>query len=442
MKAHRYAAIFPLLKGDALQELADDIAAHGLREPVVTYRGEILDGRNRYAACQAAGVPCRFAPAPVDDDEGALRLVMSLNMHRRHLTESQRGMAGAKMLPHMEAAAKARQGARRDLASDTSGPTGPDVASAPRPLRARDEAANLTGASARSVQRAKQVLERAVPEMVEAVEDGTIRLHAATRAAKLTAEQQREVVRRVAGGEARNPHQAMREVEQQDRVSRAKSVDAADAWRVDCTDAARWTAKQEAAACVVMDPPYGLATHRTRQGGHDYADGQDYALSLLRDVVAGICESAEPGAHVYCFTGYTHVESFKRILRERLEVQDNPIVWIKDNHTMCDFQSWYPNRYELILFAKVPGGRRPLAACVPDVLTFARSRETTHSAEKPVPLLRLLIEQSTVPGELVVDPFAGSGSTGVAALASGRRFAGCEIDEENASLARARLAGA
>ena len=89
LQAHEYANAFPLLRGAELQELADDIAANGLREPILLYNGAILDGRNRAAACDKAGV----APAYEEfagDDAAARALVISRNIMRRHLTSAQR----------------------------------------------------------------------------------------------------------------------------------------------------------------------------------------------------------------------------------------------------------------------------------------------------------------------------------------------------------------
>ena len=56
LKIHPIAAIFPLLEGEALSQLADDIREHGLRDPICLYEGKVLDGRNRAAACALAGV--------------------------------------------------------------------------------------------------------------------------------------------------------------------------------------------------------------------------------------------------------------------------------------------------------------------------------------------------------------------------------------------------
>jgi hypothetical protein len=94
MKFHPYADILPLLEGEAFDALAADIAANGLLEPITIHEGMILDGRNRYRACEAAGIEPRFLEFDGDDP---LAFVLSLNLHRRHLSESQRGMVVSKL---------------------------------------------------------------------------------------------------------------------------------------------------------------------------------------------------------------------------------------------------------------------------------------------------------------------------------------------------------
>ena len=66
-------------------------------------------------------------------------------------------------------------------------------------------------------------------------------------------------------------------------------------------------------------------------------------------------------------------------------------------------------------------------------------KKTDHPTEKPVRLMRQFVEAWTPPGALVLDPMMGTGSTGVACAATGRRFAGCEIDKSWFDVARARI---
>ena len=87
MKFHEIADLFPLIDGDEFQLLCDDIKKEGLNHPVILLDDEILDGRNRYRACVEVDVEPRYEQFKGDDP---LAFVLSENLHRRHLTASQR----------------------------------------------------------------------------------------------------------------------------------------------------------------------------------------------------------------------------------------------------------------------------------------------------------------------------------------------------------------
>jgi ParB-like chromosome segregation protein Spo0J len=87
---HELATVFPLLEGGEYTALIDDIRRHGLLEPITLFEGKILDGRNRYRACLAAGVEPRFREILFGDYAEAAACVISANIHRRHLTAEQR----------------------------------------------------------------------------------------------------------------------------------------------------------------------------------------------------------------------------------------------------------------------------------------------------------------------------------------------------------------
>jgi hypothetical protein len=83
---HPLADIFPMLTGDRLHDLAQDIKDHGLLDAIVMHEDKILDGRGRYLACEMAGVEPKFENYVGDDP---VSYVVSHNLYRRHLTESQ-----------------------------------------------------------------------------------------------------------------------------------------------------------------------------------------------------------------------------------------------------------------------------------------------------------------------------------------------------------------
>lgn len=189
--SHPAAELFPLLGGDDLQELADDIKANGLCEPITLLDSQVLDGRNRLRGCGMAGVEPDF----VDFDAAwgdPLTWVISKNLKRRHLTTSQRGMLGAKLEAHYAELAKTRT---RGKGVANLPPQNESAAASPRESRkARDDAAAVVNVSPKLIQAGKTVLKSAVPELVELVESGEVAVTAAAEVATLPVEQQTAIV--------------------------------------------------------------------------------------------------------------------------------------------------------------------------------------------------------------------------------------------------------
>jgi hypothetical protein len=152
MKAHPYASLFPMMSEAEFCALKADIKAHGLIEyPTVGHDGTLLlDGRNRAKACDELGIDFPTQQIGPDDDE--LQVVISANLHRRHLASSQRAMVAARL-------ATLRNGQRKN----SSAPSFDGAAS-------RDDAAQLLNVSTKSLDRAKHVIEHGSKELIAAVE--------------------------------------------------------------------------------------------------------------------------------------------------------------------------------------------------------------------------------------------------------------------------------
>ena len=210
ISSHPAAELFPFMSDEELAELAADIRAHGLLEPIVLLDGLVLDGRNRLRACEAAGVEPRFVDWDGTGDPAVW--VISKNLKRRHLSTSQRAMVAAKLLGYYAGEAKERQGRRTDLVANL--PLSADSTDEPR--KARDAAARDLNVSPRTVEHAATVVERGVPELVSAVERGAVAVSAAAEATQFEPEEQRRVVELVEAGasgaeairEVKRPHVA------------------------------------------------------------------------------------------------------------------------------------------------------------------------------------------------------------------------------------------
>ncbi|HEY3324124.1 MAG TPA: hypothetical protein VGP72_26970 [Planctomycetota bacterium] len=158
---HPIAEIFPLPDTQGANPLAKDIAANGLKNAIVMYKGKILDGRIREEACRIAGVKPRYVEFTGDDP---VAWVISQNLHRRHLSESQRASVAARMVFLLQAEAKQRMMAGK---ADPSG-------NLREGGKCSEQAAELLNVSARSVESASQVLKEGSAELATAVAAGQI----------------------------------------------------------------------------------------------------------------------------------------------------------------------------------------------------------------------------------------------------------------------------
>ena len=168
---HEAANIFPLDE-EHIGDLADDIKKNGQLVGIEILDGKILDGRRRWMACKKAKVEPWVVEVSNVDVPDPIAYVLSLNLHRRHLTVSQASMCAAKadgMLERLEAEAKERQGKRNDLKKDIP----PKCAGSPKG-ETRDKLAEQFGVSHGSVDRARRVIASGNEELIKSVETGEI----------------------------------------------------------------------------------------------------------------------------------------------------------------------------------------------------------------------------------------------------------------------------
>lgn len=158
MKFHEVANIFPLMTDDELVQLANDIEQNGLQEPIWTYEGAIIDGRNRFRACEKVDVKPTYREW--DGKGSLLSFVVSRNLHRRHLNESQRAMVAASIAT-MDRGRPSENGSIDSFSRST--------------------AAELLNVSPKSVQRAVKIRKKGDSELAKEVESGEKTVSAATK---------------------------------------------------------------------------------------------------------------------------------------------------------------------------------------------------------------------------------------------------------------------
>jgi N6-adenosine-specific RNA methylase IME4/ParB-like chromosome segregation protein Spo0J len=347
LEFHPLADIFPLLEGQDFTELAADIKAHGLHEPIVLFEGRILDGRNRFRACLAAGVEPMFRPFDGDDP---LAYVISLNLKRRHLSESQRAMVAAKL-------ATLKRG---------------DNQHSPIGETSQAKAAELLNVGKRSVERATEVRDHGAPELQRAVERGDVSVSAAADVAALPEDEQRGIV-------ARGEREILRAAQQ----IRARKAEVRRAERIErlaatCNQNTPFPSDRRYAVLYV-DPPWHFEVYN-EESGSERAAGNHYPTMELAEICAlPVAALAADTSALFLWTTAPHLqEAFQVLAAWGFEYKSNA-VWVKDK---LGLGYYVRNRHELLLIATRGNFPCPQPANRPSSVIEAPRREHSRKPDE------------------------------------------------------------
>ena len=189
---------------------------------------------------------------------------------------------------------------------------------------------------------------------------------------------------------------------------------------------------------VITDPPYGISYHTNRRKIRETPE------MILNDATAPLWsvqlmyEKLEDGGAMYICTRFDVAHQWQEAMRDAGAKIKTPIVWDKGNWTSGDLIGDYGNQCELILFAHK--GRHELKDGRPSNLwRVSREPAGDHPTPKPVGLMARCIHNSVNKGGFVLDPFMGTGTTGVAAIKNGCKFIGIELDTKYFDIACRRI---
>ena len=184
----------------------------------------------------------------------------------------------------------------------------------------------------------------------------------------------------------------------------------------------------ESVDCIISDPPYGVDF----DGNSDFQnwlstfrDDHEFVFTtLLPPILTELYRVLKPDGHFYFFYAMIHHQRFLELVKSvGFKPQYVPLIWWKG--AQSGLKERYRMDYEPVLFGGKDGGRR-LTQPASTVQSYQNPTNKLHPAEKPVSLLEYYITQSTIEGEVVLDCFAGSGSTILAAFNQNRVGIGIE----------------
>lgn len=382
------------------EALKDSLREDGQRVPVLALPdGRIVDGHHRLQACEELGLKPLVQVLDLDDTS-AFRLGLALNVSRRHLS--------------VEQLRELREWQRRTyLEARRSGKT-------------QAEAAALAGIPRQTGAWWEKMLGRAASSSVVSLPDLRV---------KVGQQAKREIAHRVASGErpeqvaadfgisTRHVHRIVAELRERKLPPPQDAQDepecrvlTGDLWLL--SDAV----PDGEAAVFFTDPPYA------EEYVHLYSQLAELAAAKLR-----------PGGLCMTFCGHFHLPEVLAKMLEHLEYYwifgfpltgQHPVAWPR--------RIWVAWRPVLAMCKPPPAERK--GGWVLDFPPSGTPEKQWHRWQQSTEPIRYWLERLTEPGDLVVDPFTGTGTVGVVCRAIGRRFIGTEVDPKLAQLARDRIA--
>ena len=195
---------------------------------------------------------------------------------------------------------------------------------------------------------------------------------------------------------------------------------------------------------IITDPPY-----RTTQRGNFGGTGGIFKEELnmkgkvfihndikISDWASELYRILKESGHCYIMCNNVNLSNYLIQIKKAKFNIFKTLIWKKDN---CITNQYYMDSHEYIIFGRKGKAIKINNCGTKSVLEIPNPKNKKHPVEKPVELMKILIENSSIPGDVVFDPFMGSGATGVACVNTNRNFIGIELDEGYFEIAKSRI---
>lgn len=479
-----FSSLIPPLSPDELTALDTSLLTEGCRDALVTWRGVLIDGHNRYALCLSHDIPFTTIERDFDSREDVMLWMISNQLARRNITTFARSELALKSKAVIAAKAKTQQGTRTDILLTST--------ESLKPINTRKELSDSSGASQDAIYKSEIILESAPQPIQQAARSGEMSINRAyklTRALEQTPDEHQERILQLCGDNDEKVHILNRLYKSQGSPETNGTFDeiVTNGGFHAGKDMERWidfagTSIQEIqkALLTVAEHHKNIAKDVKRQMKQSQFDNavvdedSDYRvlvgdLSQLVDEIpdgsvdlffsdppyhadkpylygelaALAASKLKPGGLCLAYSGQMHLPETIR------QMADHLVYWwmFAIRHTGGHLTIWNRQVWNdwkpVLVFAKPDdnGKLRAAADWTQDFIEGGGRDKNFHAWGQDANEATYWIEKLTQPGALICDPFVGGGAIGVACKLTKRRYIGTEINEQQANIAKVRLQG-
>ena len=387
--------LIPPLTNDEFNTLEKSILEEGIREPIIVWNGYIVDGHTRYKIAQKHNLEFKTVEKEFDDMESVKLWMIDNQKGRRNLTDGWKYE-----LAQVKKAILTEKGREKQKETLMRGNEAPDLSIVDKTEHnTRKEIAQDLGWSTGKTAQADYVWNHAKDQIKDKVKSGDISINQAYK----------EVKKEVIATETKKKRAELAE--------KGAMVQKDERWNVYCGDMRTWQSEKQY-DFIVTDPPYP----------------KEY-LPLWGVLAMRANEWLKEGGLLIAMSGQSYLDEIYKLLSEHLTYywtasyltpgQPTPLRQVNVNTTWKPLLIYRKGLYKGKIFG--------------DVFKSDGNDKENHKWGQSESGMFDIISKMCLPGQSILDPFCGAGTTGVAALKHGCYFDGLEIELENVNISKARL---
>ena len=401
-----FKKLIPALTKEEYKQLENNCIAEGIREKILIWNGFIIDGHNRYEISSKWDLEIQTETKHFQDEEAVKEWMILNQFGRRNLSNYQRSVLALQLEEVFSKKAKENQGARTDISQ---------ISVKSKSIDTQKELSKVANVSHDTIAKVKKIQAQASEEVKAKLSTGEVSINSAYQ--EIKKEEKKEAYKS-------KVIENRIETKISENIINGDSLQILESLEDGCIDV------------VLTDPPYGIS-YKSNRSMYDDAitkrgllnDGKDEAFNLLEKTCKVLSRKSADNSHLYFFCSWNVFSDFERIISKYFTIK-TPLVWDKGNKGSGDLENDWGNQTELVIYCTK--GKKLINNRRGNVLNVSRlhTSKMVHPTQKPVELLKQILEVSILEGDFVVDPFMGSGSTIKACNILNIKSLGIELDKE------------
>ena len=397
-----FKKLIPALTKEEYKQLENNCIAEGIREKILIWNGFIIDGHNRYEISLKWDLEIQTETKHFKDEEAVKEWMILNQFGRRNLSNYQRSVLALQLEEVFSKKAKERMLSGNPVLKSEQG----------RTIKKIGKVANV---GHDTIAKVKKIQAQASEEVKAKLSTGEVSINSAYQ--EIKKEEKKEAYKS-------KVIENRIETKISENIINGDSLQILESLEDGCIDV------------VLTDPPYGIS-YKSNRSMYDDAitkrgllnDGKDEAFNLLEKTCKVLSRKSADNSHLYFFCSWNVFSDFERIISKYFTIK-TPLVWDKGNKGSGDLENDWGNQTELVIYCTK--GKKLINNRRGNVLNVSRlhTSKMVHPTQKPVELLKQILEVSILEGDFVVDPFMGSGSTIKACNILNIKSLGIELDKE------------